>query len=168
MNRKAMNKVTAGVAFFLVLAAAATVTATQAEGAETDRSQVGTAHLRVARPTDHIDEILRFYRDGLGLEVLYSFEDHDGFDGVMLGKKGAPYHLEFTHHGGQVAGRAPTAENLIVFYLPDIDEWQKAIDRMVAAGFEPVASYNPYWDAKGKTFEDIDGYRVVLQNTDWR
>jgi hypothetical protein len=25
------------------------------------------------------------------------FEDHAGFDGVMLGEPGAPYHFEFTH-----------------------------------------------------------------------
>jgi hypothetical protein len=34
-------------------------------------------------------------------------------------------------------------------------------------GYEPVKSYNPYWDRKGKTFEDVDGYRVVLQNSTW-
>ena len=52
--------------------------------------------LRVARPTDHLEEIVRFYTDGLGLSRLGSFEDHDGFDGVMLGVPGAAYHLEFT------------------------------------------------------------------------
>jgi len=25
----------------------------------------------------------------------------------------------------------------------------------------------PYWDAHGRTFEDLDGYRVVLQNAAW-
>lgn len=27
-----------------------------------------------------------------------------------------------------------------------------------------VVSFYPYWDKQGKTFEDPDGYRVVLQN----
>ncbi|MFD2178416.1 hypothetical protein [Veronia pacifica] len=31
-------------------------------------------------------------------------------------------------------------------------------------GFTLVPSYNGYWDLVGKTFEDIDGDRVVLQN----
>jgi hypothetical protein len=31
----------------------------------------------------------------------------------------------------------------------------------------PVPSANPYWDRKGRTFEDVDGYRVVLQNDVW-
>jgi catechol 2,3-dioxygenase-like lactoylglutathione lyase family enzyme len=75
--------------------------------------------LRVARPTDKLDAVVHFYRDGLGLAILYHFENHEGFDGVMLGRKGAPYHLEFTHAKGHKAGRAPTADNLLVFYLPD-------------------------------------------------
>jgi len=60
--------------------------------------------LRVARPTDHLEEIVRFYTDGLGLSRLGSFEDHDGFDGVMLGVPGAAYHLEFTRKRGHRAG----------------------------------------------------------------
>ena len=123
--------------------------------------------LRVARPTDRLDDVVRFYTVGLGLRSLGSFENHDGFDGVMLGLHGASYHLEFTRKIGHVAGRAPTADNLLVFYLPDREQWQTAVDRMIAAGYEPVASFNPYWDRAGKTFEDPDGYRVVLQNDSW-
>ena len=62
--------------------------------------------LRVARPTDDIDRLLPFYCDGIGLYVLYRFQDHDGFDGVMVGRSGAPYHFEFTRARGHVAGRA--------------------------------------------------------------
>ena len=123
--------------------------------------------LRVARPTDHVDQVVRFYSEGLGLTKLGSFEDHDGFDGVMLGVPGALYHLEFTKKRGHDADRAPTKENLLVFYLPDEQQWQAAITRMIAAGYEPVSSFNPYWDRAGRTFEDPDGYRVVLQNAAW-
>ena len=123
--------------------------------------------LRVARPTDDIDAVLPFYRDGLGLAVLYRFEDHDGFDGVMLGHETAPWHLELTRAHGHSAGRAPTPDNLLVLYLPDAGEWQAAVDRMRAAGFGPVAAFNPYWDRDGLTFEDPDGYRVVLQRAAW-
>jgi catechol 2,3-dioxygenase-like lactoylglutathione lyase family enzyme len=123
--------------------------------------------LRVARPTDHFDEVLRFYTEGLGLTVLGSFEDHDGFDGVILGLAGAPYHLEFTRKRGHIAGRAPTEDNLLVFYFPEKHSWQAAVNQMSAAGYESVPSYNPYWDRVGLTYEDPDGYRVVLQNAAW-
>ena len=123
--------------------------------------------LRVARPTDNLPALLRFYCDGLGLEQLTSFAGPNGFDGVMLGHPNAPYHLEFTHQPGHVVGRAPTPDNLLVFYLPEQADWQAAVRRMAAAGFAPVPSYNPYWDALGRTYEDPDGYRVVLQHAAW-
>jgi catechol 2,3-dioxygenase-like lactoylglutathione lyase family enzyme len=121
--------------------------------------------LRVARPTDRLEDVVRFYVVGLGLDQLGSFENHDGFDGVMVGVPGAPYHLEFTHQRGHAVAGAPTKDDLLVFYLPDDDEWKSAVDRMLAAGYAPVPSLNPYWDRRGRTFEDPDGYRVVLQNT---
>jgi catechol 2,3-dioxygenase-like lactoylglutathione lyase family enzyme len=124
--------------------------------------------LRVARPTEDLADVVRFYRDGVGLTEIGSFQDHEGFDGAMLGMPGASYHLEFTRQGGHIAGRAPTQENLLVFFLPSQQEWQAAIDRMVGAGYAPVPSYNPYWDRSGCTFEDPDGYRVVFQNAAWR
>ncbi|MEK6337310.1 MAG: hypothetical protein AABM67_20500, partial [Acidobacteriota bacterium] len=76
------------------------------------------ATLRVARATDRLDEVVRFYVLGLGLDQLGSFVDHEGFDGVMVGKPDGPYHLEFTHQRGHSVGAAPTKENLLVFYLP--------------------------------------------------
>lgn len=127
----------------------------------------GVPVLRVARPTDDLEALLRFYRDGLGLGVLYRFEDHDGFDGVILGAAGAPYHLEFTRARGHAAGRAPTKDSLLVFYIPDATAWRAAVERMRTTGFASCASFNPYWDRSGATFEDPDGYRVVLQNAAW-
>jgi len=38
---------------------------------------------------------------------------------------------------------------------------------MLLAGFIEVKSYNDYWDVAGKTCEDVDGYRVVMQNRSW-
>ncbi|HLY05326.1 MAG TPA: VOC family protein [Rhizomicrobium sp.] len=123
--------------------------------------------LRVARPTDDLEAVEHFYRYGLGFEALSRFESHDGFDGVMLGCEGAPYHFEFTCAHGHRAGRAPTRDNLLVFYLPDRAEWEARVAAMRQAGYNPVPSFNPYWDRNGVTFEDPDGYRVVLQNDAW-
>ena len=123
--------------------------------------------MRVARPTDGLAAIVDMYVRGLGLAILAQFTDHDGFDGAILGHPGAPYHIEFTSQRGHRVGTAPTKDHLLVFYVPDRSEWEAGIDRMVEAGFRPVPSYNPYWDAHGRTFEDLDGYRVVLQNAAW-
>ena len=123
--------------------------------------------LRVARPSDDLDALLRFYRKGLGLTLLYRFQNHEGFDGIMLGHPGAPYHFEFTRAHGHKAGRASTQDNLLVFYLPDAAEWSAAVRRMREAGFDPVPSFNPYWDRGGATFEDPDGYRVVFYQAAW-
>ena len=55
-----------------------------------------TPQLRIARPVADLAKTCKMYTDGLGLEVLGSFENHEGFDGVMLGLPGAGYHFEFT------------------------------------------------------------------------
>lgn len=126
---------------------------------------LGSAHIRLVRPTDDIPALLTFYRDGLGFKVLGEFNDHEGFDGVMLGLEGASYHLEFTRKHHHEVGRAPTQDNLLVFYVPDKDAFARTVEHMKDCGFLSVASYNPYWDRCGRTFEDPDGYRVVLANT---
>ena len=46
-------------------------------------------HVRVARPTDRLVELTRFYGDVLGLTELFRFEDHAGYDGVLFGLPGA-------------------------------------------------------------------------------
>ena len=77
------------------------------------------------------------------------------------------YHIEFTSQRGHKVGKAPTQDHLLVFYIPNKDDWEANCAQMISAGFREVPSYNPYWDLQGKAFEDIDGYRVVLQNAAW-
>jgi hypothetical protein len=107
------------------------------------------------------------YCQGLELQSIGSFEDHDGFDGVMLGMPGGAFHIELTCCRTHPLQPTPNAEDLLVFYIPASEEWRTACARMLAAGFRCVASFNPYWDRRGRTFEDADGYRVVLQNSRW-
>ena len=123
--------------------------------------------LRVARPTNDLEAQVRFYRDGVGLTELYRFGGHGGFDGVMLGYPNAPWHLELTVAHGHVAPRAPTPDHLLVLYLPERQQWEAAVARMQAHGHAAVPAFNPFWDASGLTFEDPDGYRIVLQNAAW-
>jgi hypothetical protein len=124
-------------------------------------------HLRIARPTDRLAEIVAMYRRGLNLEELGRFCDHDGYDGVILGRADHQWHLEFTSHATVPAGGAPSGEHLLVVYLPDRSRWEAACLRMASAGFTKVDPENPYWARGGCTLQDPDGYRVVLQNSEW-
>ena len=57
-----------------------------------------------------------------------------------------------------------------MFYLPDDEAWRAAVARMEGLegrGVRGVSSFNPYWEVKGRTFEDADGWRVVLQCAGW-
>ena len=120
--------------------------------------------MRVARPTDNLEKTTKMYADGLGFEVLGGFDGHGDFSGRMLGHPKHHYHLEFTTHSKEKAGRAPTLENILVYYVPDDIEFAGAIDRISSSGFKKVDSFNPYWEGGAQTFEDVDGYRVVINN----
>ena len=123
--------------------------------------------MRVARPTDNLATLAEMYVKGLGFVMLAEFKDHRGFGGVVLGHPRQRYHIEFTSQREHLVGKAPTQDHLLIFYLPNKDEWEAGCAQMISAGFRNVSSYNPYWDLQGRTFEDIDGYRVVLQNAAW-
>ena len=124
----------------------------------------GTVHLRVARHTQRLDEIVAFYRDGIGLEEIGGFLDHQGYDGVFLAVPGTEAHLEFTAGGGHRAP-VPDPESLLVLYLGD----RAAVDAVAARLTGPaVAPANPYWADHGLTFEDPDGFRVVLVPEAWQ
>ncbi|ATF92552.1 VOC family protein [Cedecea neteri] len=125
------------------------------------------SHMRIARPVSDLEKSSEIYCAGLGLQQIAEFSDHDGFSGVMLRLPSQGWHLEFTvcqHH--PIIPR-PTEDDLLVLYVPDHVEWVTTCARMVAAGFTRLDAFNPYWDVKGATFVDPDGYRVVLQNSDW-
>jgi catechol 2,3-dioxygenase-like lactoylglutathione lyase family enzyme len=120
--------------------------------------------VRIARPTDRLAAIVRFYRDALGLEQIASFEGHAGYDGVMLALPGRRDHLEFTHYTSGSPCPAPTKDNLLVFYVEDEGAIREMAARLQRHGQESVEPENPYWAEKGLTFEDPDGWRVVLMH----
>ena len=124
-------------------------------------------HLRIARPVSDLARTRTMYCRGLGLRVVGSFEDHDGFDGLMLGMAGTSYHFEFTYCRANPVVPTPTREDLTVFYLLSSPQWYDVCNKVRAAGFKQVVSSNPYWDVRGHTYEDFDGYRIVLQNAEW-
>lgn len=130
-------------------------------------TQAAAPVLRVARPTNDLAPLRRFYCDGLGFGVLSEFIDHAGFDGLIVGHPRAPYHLEFVREQGVTVPAAPTDEHLLVLYVPDASQWDAAVARMEEAGFPRVRPHNPWWARHGACFRDPDGYHVVLQNAPW-
>ena len=118
--------------------------------------------LRIARPSRDLEAARDFYTRGLGLQVLVAFEDHEGFDGVILGDATWPYELEFTRDRHAPVVPAPTDEDLLVFCLADEAEWHDAIERLRSYGATEAAPSNPYWGRGGLTFLDADGYRLVI------
>lgn len=125
------------------------------------------AQIRIARPVSDISQSESMYCAALKLVVLARFRDHQGFDGIMLGRPGMDYHFEFTQCREHPVVPSSTPEDLLVFYVPDQQEWESVCDRFIDNGFNRVASFNPYWDVSGRTFVDSDGYRIVIQNAAW-
>jgi GNAT superfamily N-acetyltransferase len=126
-------------------------------------SALPVRHVRIARPTDRLDDVVRFYRDALGLPEIGGFNGHAGYRGVLLGLPGTQYHLEFTQHDHGSPGQAPSRDNLLVLYLDDLSQVDQVAGRLAALGHHRVEAENPYWTDNGAiTVEDPDGWRVVL------
>jgi hypothetical protein len=119
--------------------------------------------LRVARHTERLENVVGFYRDGIGLREMGGFRDHDGYDGVLLAVPGTNAHVELSAGGGHGAP-APHPESLLVLYLGDDEEVREVAARL---GVDPIPPANPYWAEHGLTFEDPDGFRVVLVPERW-
>ena len=124
------------------------------------------AGMRVARPTSALARSRDFYERVLGLRVLWSFADHDGFDGVILGLPDERAQFELISPREPLVP-TPTVEDVLVLYLSDDREVVDLADRLRAAGHDEVPSddptLNPYWPRAGaRVFVDPDGYRLVL------
>jgi len=124
------------------------------------------AQVRLGRTTSQLDEIIRFYCDGLGMDLLLQFDkDEAGYGGVILGLRGTNYHFEFvTHKNGFSADqlKPPTDDHLLVFYLENKADYETIIARLAKMDRVPVTARNPHWDLDGETFEDPDGWRIVF------
>jgi ribosomal protein S18 acetylase RimI-like enzyme/catechol 2,3-dioxygenase-like lactoylglutathione lyase family enzyme len=120
--------------------------------------------LRVARHTERLDELVGFYRDGLGLPEVGRFQNHNGYDGVLLAVPGTGAHLELTA-GGTHRAPEPHPESLLVLYLGSEQSVQTVCARL---GRDPVAPANPYWAQHATTFTDPDGFDVVLVPDCWQ
>lgn len=120
-------------------------------------------HLRIARSTGSIEDARRFWVEGVGLDVLLEVNG-SGHHLLMLGWADAGWHLELVLDAD--VARTPTDEDLLVLYLTD-DADDRLVEQLVVQGGRRVRARNPYWDERGVTIEDPDGYRLVLCRRSW-
>jgi catechol 2,3-dioxygenase-like lactoylglutathione lyase family enzyme len=102
--------------------------------------------IRIARPTRDLERAAAFYRL-LELPVVASFEDHDGYSGVVFGLPDALRQLELVHYEGETP--APTSEDQLVLYLGSAETVTRAAERLRTAGLEPQVAANPFWQRNG-------------------
>jgi catechol 2,3-dioxygenase-like lactoylglutathione lyase family enzyme len=116
---------------------------------------------RIARHTTDLNRIIDFYGRILGLTVLGDFKDHYNYNGVFLGTPGADWHLEFTVSYA-TPKHQPDEDDLLVFYASSLAEFAEIKKRFIVNNVKHVRPQNPYWEKNGITFEDPDGYRIVI------
>ncbi|RZJ31657.1 MAG: VOC family protein [Flavobacterium sp.] len=119
--------------------------------------------LRIARHTDNLDKIKSFYCDILGLKIIGSFENHDGYDGVFIGRPNESWHLEFTSSEAK-ATHQTDEDDLIVLYPETRSEYDNLIQKLASSKIEFISAKNPYWNSFGKMILDPDGFRIVISN----
>ena len=120
---------------------------------------------RITHPSDNLERVTTFYRDGLGLPVIFSYMDDAEYDGVMFGLPSRQYNLEITRHKDDGPCPQPSPDALLVFYLLDKTAIMEATERLALLGYHPVTPRNSYWATQGVTFADPDGWHFVLMNT---
>lgn len=118
--------------------------------------------LRVARHTNDLEKIEAFYIDILCFERLGSFQDHNGYDGVFIGKSDLNWHFEFTQ-SEEKAQYTFDEDDIIVLYPETILEYSTLIDS-ISKSVSFISSKNPYWNENGKMFLDPDGFRIIVSD----
>jgi catechol 2,3-dioxygenase-like lactoylglutathione lyase family enzyme len=122
---------------------------------------VAVAQVCFTRPTRDLARLLRFYRDAIGLPVLYQFGEAEDPAGAMLGLPGTPYHLELLKVP-DAESAPPSKHNVTVLHIPDREQRDALAARLRDHGFEPTQPANPWWLERGIVFEDPDGWPLVL------
>ncbi len=118
---------------------------------------------RFARHTNDLEQIKSFYIDILGFELLGGFENHNGYDGIFIGKSNENWHLEFTKSDKIVHFDFNEDDNL-VFYPNNKMEFDFIMNKIQSKKIELIKAKNPYWNENGKMILDPDGYRIVISD----
>ncbi len=117
--------------------------------------------LRVARHTKNIKSLTEFYTLIPGMTILGSFTGHDGYDGIFIGLPAENWHLEFTE-SRNAPDHAPGEDDLLVFYAETAEAYSSTLRIFEQMNIPEKVPVNPYWTVHGKTYEDPDGFRIVI------
>ena len=114
-------------------------------GMEPTIEKISAVTLRVA----HMMKSVRFYRDVLGMELLYGGEDA-GFSSLLAkDPQSAILNLE--------QGEAVTRWGRLIFYVTDVDAlWNHLKDR----GFDPEIPRDASWGERYFHMPDPDGHQL--------
>jgi len=118
---------------------------------------------RFARHTNDLEQIKSFYIAILGFELLGAFENHNGYDGVFIGKSNENWHLEFTKTK-EVICFDFKEDDTLVFYPESKMEFDLLINKLQSHEIEFIKTKNPYWNENGKMILDPDGYRILISD----
>ena len=120
---------------------------------------VAVDRIALQRTTDRLEDVERFYLDGIGLpaeRTASGVADAGRFRAWPLGKG---IQLEFV---GERDARSEPEGPVMAVHLAHGGDMKAAVERLGKMGFAPVPSPPPYDGGGATTFVDPDGWRVVL------
>jgi len=119
---------------------------------------------RFARHTNDLEQLQSFYVNILGMEILGGFQNHNGYDGIFIGKTNGNWHLEFTK-SDEIVPFNFGEEDVLVFYPNTKLEYESILEKINNFPIKIIEAKNPYWNENGKMFIDPDGYRIIISNS---
>ncbi|MFY0652108.1 MAG: hypothetical protein JXQ96_08755 [Cyclobacteriaceae bacterium] len=118
---------------------------------------------RIARHTNYLNQVIDFYTNILALEILFSFENHNDYSEVFIGKPGLNWHFEFTE-SLTPAEHKQDAEDFLVFYPTEKNEYDQIIANIEAKDILKIKPKNPFWVENGVLINDPDGFGIIISN----
>ncbi len=116
---------------------------------------------RYARHSNDLKALTRFYTEVIGLDIIGTIDDHEGYSAVFLRLPGLDWHLEFTA-SKDPADHHPDPEDLMVFYTGSDEELRAIARDSDRLGYKRRTSKNPYWQRNGIELLDPDGFGLVI------
>lgn len=117
--------------------------------------------LRVARHTDQLPAIRKFYIKTLGLKLIGEIDNHNNYSAIFCQSETLGWHLEFTS-SSEKANHSFDEDDMMVFYLNDQKRYDELLQNLRKENTPEITARNPWWNEHGHTFLDPDGCRIVI------